>query len=156
FFLGAPVPDPGPLYYALALPLRVGPLVLIGLAIWVLLRAPRARQGAGLVLLIGLGLATVLALLPKKADRYILPAIPFLVVVAAIGMAALAERWRRLGPALGSMLGPARRSLLGSPLGAVLGPVAMVGLVGLIELGMLASVWPYPLAAYNPLLGGAP
>jgi hypothetical protein len=140
FFLGAPVPDPGPLYYVLVLPLRVGPLVLIGLAIWLLLRAPRARQGAGLVLLIGLGLATVLALLPKKADRYVLPAIPFLVVVAAIGMAALAERWRRPGPALG----PAQ------------GPAIGLCLVGVVELALLVSVWPYPLAAYNPLLGGAP
>jgi 4-amino-4-deoxy-L-arabinose transferase-like glycosyltransferase len=144
FFLGAPVPDPGPLYYALVLPLRVGPLVLIGLAIWLLLRAPRARQGAGLVLLIGLGLAAVLALLPKKADRYILPAIPFLVVVAAIGIAALAERWRRPGPAVAVGL-----------VGAV-GPAVAVGLVGAVELALLFSIWPYPLAAYNPLLGGAP
>ena len=66
----------------MALPLRLSPLVLLGLLLWLVLRAPRTRQGVGLVLLVGLGLAAVLALLPKKADRYILPAIPFLDVVA--------------------------------------------------------------------------
>jgi hypothetical protein len=132
FFLGTPVPDPGPLYYAVALPLRLGPLVLIGLALWLLLRAPRARQGVGLVLLVGLGLAVVLALLPKKADRYILPAVPFLLVVAAVGIAALAERWRRLSPA------------------------GALGLVAVVEATLLMVVWPYPLAAYSPLLGGGP
>lgn len=130
FFLGTPVPDPGPLYYAIALPLRLGPLVLVGLVLWLLLRAPRARQGVGLVLLLGLGLAAVLALLPKKADRYVLPAMPFLMVVAAVGIAALAERWRRLSPA------------------------GALGLVAVVEVALLLVVWPYPLAAYNPLLGG--
>ena len=94
FFLGTPIADPGPLYYAVALPLRLSPLILLGLLLWLLLRAPRARHGVGLVLLVGLGLAAVLALLPKKADRYILPAIPFLAVVAAVGIGAAAERWR--------------------------------------------------------------
>jgi hypothetical protein len=132
FFLGAPVPDPGPLYYAVALPLRLGPLVLIGLALWLLLRAPRLRKGVGLVLLIGLGLGVVLALLPKKADRYILPVIPFLAVVAAVGIVALAERWRRLSPA------------------------GALGLVAVVETTLLVMAWPYPLAAYDPLLGGGP
>jgi 4-amino-4-deoxy-L-arabinose transferase-like glycosyltransferase len=132
YFLGTPVPDPGPLYYTLALPLRLGPLVLLGLALWLLLRAPRVREGVGLVLLIGLGLAAVLAFLPKKADRYILPAIPFLAIVAAVGIAALAERWRRLSPA------------------------GAVGLVAAVEASLLILAWPYPLAAYDPLLGGAP
>jgi hypothetical protein len=132
FLLGVPVADPGPLYYAVALPLRLSPLLLAGLLAWVLLRAPGARRGVGLVLLVGLGLAAVLALLPKKADRYILPAVPFLAVVAAVGIAALAERWKRPGAA------------------------AALGLVAAVEAALLVAVWPYPLAAYNPLLGGGP
>jgi 4-amino-4-deoxy-L-arabinose transferase-like glycosyltransferase len=131
FFLGSPVADPGPLYYAVALPLRLSPLVLVGLAVWVFLRAPRLRSGVGLVLLTGLGLACVLALLPKKADRYILPAIPFLIVVAAVGIAAGSERWRVL-----------RAS------------VAATGVVA-VNTAFLVMVWPYPLAAYDPLVGGA-
>lgn len=85
-----------------------------------------------MTLLIGLGLAGVLALLPKKADRYILPAIPFLVVVAGVGIAELAMRWQRLRP------------------------VGAVGLVLAGEVALLTMVWPYPLAAYNPVTGGAP
>ena len=131
FFLGTPVADPGPLYYALALPLRISPVLLVGLLLWVVLRAPGLRRGVGLVLLIGVGLAVVLALLPKKADRYILPVIPFLAVVAAAGIAAMAELWRRGGV------------------------TSALGLVFVVETALLAFVWPYPLAAYNPLLGGA-
>ena len=130
FFLGSPIADPGPLYYAVALPLRLTPLLLLGSLLWVLLRAPKARHGVGLVLLVGLGLAAVLALLPKKADRYLLPAIPFLAVVAAVGTASAAERWR-----------------------AVSVPGAL-SLVAAGEIALLVMAWPYPLAAYNPLLGG--
>ena len=131
YFLGIPMADPGPLYYAVALPLRLSPLILVGLLLWLLLRAPRARHGIGLVLLVGLGLAAVLALLPKKADRYVLPAIPFLVVVAAAGIAAVTERWRACSAA------------------------GALGLVAAAETALLVMAWPYPLAAYNPLLGGA-
>jgi len=95
FFLGSPVPDPGPFYYLAVLLLRLSPIILIGLAAWLLLRASGARRGVGLMLLMGVALAAILSFLPKKADRYVLPAIPFLVIVAAVGLAALAERWRR-------------------------------------------------------------
>jgi hypothetical protein len=132
YLLGVPVPDPGPLYYALALPLRLSPVVLLGLALWLLLRAPGLRRGVGVTLLIGVGLAGILAMMPKKADRYILPAIPFLIVVAAVGIAELTRRWRPLRPG-----------------GAASWVVA-------VELVLLTLAWPYPLAAYNPLFGGAP
>jgi 4-amino-4-deoxy-L-arabinose transferase-like glycosyltransferase len=130
FFLGSPLPDPGHLYYLAVLPLRLSPLVLVGLIVWLVLRAPGARRGVGLMLLMALGLAAVFSFLPKKADRYILPVLPFLVIVAAVGLAALAERWRRFG--LVTVLG-----------GALAGQAAL-----------LALIWPYPLAFYNPLLGG--
>jgi len=132
FFLGLPVPDPGPLYYAVALPLRLSPILLMGLALWAMLRAPYFRRGAGLVLAVGLGLAVVLAFLPKKADRYVLPAIPFLAVVAAAGLAWATIRWRTLSIA------------------------SVASAVIAVECGLLVLAWPYPLAAYNPLLGGAP
>ncbi len=100
FFLGDPISDPGPLYYLAVLALRLSPVVLIGLVVWLLLRAPGGRRGVGLMLLMGVGLAVIFSLLPKKSDRYILPAIPFLVIVAAVGLASLAERWRRSRPTL--------------------------------------------------------
>jgi hypothetical protein len=132
FFLGSSVLDPGPLYYLVALPLRLSPLVLIGLVVWPFVRGVVARRGVGLMLLVGLGLAVVLALLPKKADRYVLPAMPFLTVVAAVGLAALAERWRDRGA-----LGVVGATLAGG-------------------VALLTLVWPYPLAFYDPLLGGGP
>lgn len=142
FFLGTPIPDPGPLYYAVALPLRLSPLLLAGLLAWAVLRAPGFRRGVGVLLLLGLGLAAVLALLPKKADRYVLPAIPFLAVVAAVGLGALADRWRGL-----PILAGWRR---------VLPTAVVVGIVVVGEATLLGWSWPYPLAAYNPLLGGGP
>jgi hypothetical protein len=132
FFLGSPIPDPGPLYYLVALPLRLSPFVLVGLVLWPFVRGSVPRRGVALVLLIGLALAVVLAVLPKKADRYILPVVPFLAIVAAVALAALAERWRR----------PGRLAVLG---GALAGSAAL-----------LWTVWPYPLAFYNPLVGGGP
>ena len=47
FFLGLPVADPGPLYYAVALPLRLSPLVLIGLLFWIGVAGarPSSRRG---------------------------------------------------------------------------------------------------------------
>ena len=113
-------------------------IVVVGLLLWLVLRAPRLRQGIGvghgigLVLTIGVGLAVVLAFLPKKADRYILPAIPFLAVVAAAGLAAVAERWRAVSV------------------------TSILALIVTVEATLLTLAWPYPLAAYNPLLGGAP
>jgi hypothetical protein len=130
YFLGSPMLDPGPLYYLVVLVVRLSPIVLIGLVAWLLLKAPDARRGVGLVLMVGVGLVGVLALLPKKSDRYILPAIPFLVIVAAVGLAALAEHWRRA------------RS------------VDILAVVGAGQIALLGLVWPYPLAFYDPLLGG--
>jgi len=72
----------------------------------------------------------VLALLPKKADRYVLPAMPFLTIVAAVGLAALAKRWHRQGA------------------------LVAIGVTLAAQAAMLTLVWPYPLAFYNPLLGG--
>jgi len=130
FFLGSPMPDPGPLYYLAVLALRLSPLILAGLVAWLWVRAPGARRGVGLMLVMALGLVAVLALLPKKADRYVLPAIPFLAVVAAVGLATLARRWPRRGA------------------------IALVGTVVVAHAAMLLLVWPYPLAFYDPLLGG--
>jgi 4-amino-4-deoxy-L-arabinose transferase-like glycosyltransferase len=130
FFLGSPITDPGPLYYVPVLLLRLGPIVLIGLIVWLWLRGPGARRGVGLTLAVGLGLAVVLSFLPKKADRYVLPAMPFLAIVAAVGLSALATHWRRPGVLM------------------------MVGGVVAGQTALLAMVWPYPIAFYDPLLGG--
>jgi 4-amino-4-deoxy-L-arabinose transferase-like glycosyltransferase len=134
FFLGQVQESPGPLFYPLILAYRLSPLVvlglIVGLAVW-------ARQGARrpsgpTVWVLGCALVVLLAMTvsAKKQERYILPAMPLLAVAAA-------DRYRQVLPLLGRRWRP-------------LVPAA----VGLVQLGLCASVQPYFLAAYSPLLGG--
>jgi hypothetical protein len=70
---------------------------------------------------------------PKKFDRYLLPILPALVVLASLGWWLLLQRVRQ--------------------------PIGRLGLsVGLVTLAILPLVltYPYPLSYYNPLLGGGP
>jgi hypothetical protein len=67
---------------------------------------------------------------PKKSDRYALPIVPIVAVLAGVGVAELVRRRGTLG--------------VGLALGAI---VAIQG-------AGLRSIWPYPLAYYNPLAGG--
>lgn len=142
FFLGQPVVDPGPLFYPVALALRLGPATALGL----LALGPgllRRRAGAGrvggpaagflavFVLLFALGLTAS----PKKVDRYLLPLFPALAALAALG-------WWSVLRALPAWIG-------GGP-----GLVAGGALVGLLQLWPLAQSAPHPLAAFNPLVGG--
>jgi hypothetical protein len=74
----------------------------------------------------------MMTILPKKIDRYLLPAYPMLVVLGAIGLWLVLRR--RPGSA-------ARWA-------------AVVGL-GVGQAALLFSVHPYPLSFFNPLLGGS-
>jgi Dolichyl-phosphate-mannose-protein mannosyltransferase len=134
FFLGQVGADPGPLYYPVAALFRLSPFALIGLVLLVVLvtRLPdhHRRPAAWLALFLG-GFALMMALGPKKFDRYLLPIFPGLVVLAALGWSLVVTR---LGAA------PARIA-------------ASAGLVILL-VWPLASVHPYPLSYYNPLIGG--
>jgi hypothetical protein len=131
FFLGQPVDDPGPLFYPVALALRAGPAVLVGLGLLVALGTPRIWREpfgllAGFVALFLLGLS----LSPKKIDRYVLPLWPSLGLLAGVGWWRLAERLGRLGP-------------------------AVAALIVALELWPLVGAWPHLLAAYDPLVGGS-
>ena len=134
FFLGTVGSDPGPFYYPVATLLRLSPFVVIGLlALLVLGRrlSRAARTRAGWLVVFALGFAAMMTLGPKKFDRYLLPIFPALVALAALGWSLVAARLRA----------PLARAALG---------------VGLVVLAAwpLASTYPYPLAYYNPLLGG--
>ena len=131
FFLGTPIADPGPLYYAVALPLRLSPLVLLGL---LALAAPARSEGAA-------------GSRAGAAGR----------ARAGGGAGAAAEEGRSLHPA-GHPVPDGRRG--GGPRGggralARLSTAGVLGLVAAGEVALLVMAWPYPLAAYNPLLGGA-
>ncbi|MCC7368938.1 MAG: hypothetical protein IT306_10975 [Chloroflexi bacterium] len=134
YFLGQPTTgDPGLLFYPVAILLRLGPVASVGLlllgALGVMRKLPRGRAVLWLLTFVVVFL-DVMAIGSKKFDRYMLPAIGVLTVLGGVGVCALAAQ---LAPRLG---------------------VAVV-VVAVLGQGLwLASAYPYPLAAYNPLLGG--
>jgi hypothetical protein len=87
-----------------------------------------------------LGFLLFVTLAQKKFDRYALPVWPVLVILAGLGWWLL---FRRMRPFLAA--GPPRL-------------VAAIGLLtlALFQWGAAASVYPYYMAYFNPLLGGGP
>jgi 4-amino-4-deoxy-L-arabinose transferase-like glycosyltransferase len=137
FFLGQPVEDPGPLFYPLALLFRATPLMLLGMALlaYALVRWRRQLPAFWPALLLGAyaaGFLLMMSLGQKKFDRYELPIFPALNLLAGLG---LWLGWR--------VLRARRRNRL----------LIVVPLL-LLAAWPLASVYPYHLAYYNPLLGG--
>lgn len=133
FFLGAPTTaDPGLFFYPVALAYRLGPIVLGGLLVAMVGGWKRASDRVALTALGGYVLGFMIAMTfgGKKFDRYMLPAIVVLDLLAGVGLWILIRRVRRIGP---------RRAI-------VVLTVASQGL-------LLGTAYPYPIAAYNPLLG---
>lgn len=132
FFLGEPTIQPGPIYYLLALALRVTPWVMMGLvAAPFALRLYRQQSHLlfGLFLYAVLFLA-IMTLQRKQLDRYMLPVFPVLYVFAAVGLLWIVDRLHIPGRTMWSVA----------------------------TLVMVVNTWisyPYEIAYYNPLLGGA-
>jgi hypothetical protein len=138
FFLGQTAFDHGPLFYPVVLLWRLSPVVWLSLipAVWLFIT--RGRSGskpaggwwpALLLALWAIGFLVAITPAAKKFDRYILPAVPALLIVAAVIWTTWAARRGRPG-----------RWVL--PL--------VVGLQA-IYWALFAA---YPLTAYNPLVGG--
>jgi 4-amino-4-deoxy-L-arabinose transferase-like glycosyltransferase len=168
FFLGQAVQeDVGPLFYPVVTLLRVSPLTLAGLLLvgWFGLRRSRSASAAvdsrarpltgpsqtgsstfwrseALFHYVAL-YALMMTLSPKKLDRYLLPAFPILDVLAAVGL------WLAIGAMVRYVSPPA---LAGGRRATAL--TASVLAVGLSQAALVASVQPYPLSFFNPLLGG--
>ncbi len=142
FFLGQPVSDPGPLYYLVTIGFRLTPVTVIGLALvpvgLFLAGADRRRYlpFVGFLCAFILLFWAMMALPPKKFDRYMLPAFPSLEMLAAVGYWLVVRRFagRFVSPAIA---------------------VATVAL-GVAQFLPAAQVHPYYLAYYNPLFGGGP
>lgn len=132
YLLGEALPDPGPLFYGVALLLRLSPFVLGGFLALLAMRGGRGRRRvlAAQFLAVALVFGVAMAVAAKKADRYMLPLVPFLVAAAGLGIAELVHRRRTVGLAVG------------------------LSVVVLGQALSLLSVWPYPLTYYNPLAGG--
>jgi hypothetical protein len=135
YFLGRPTTgDPGLLFYPIAMALRLGPVATIGLILLAALAALRRLPAGATVLWLLVFVVVfvdVMAIGSKKFDRYMLPALGALTILSGAGIAALARSLPR-------------------QLGAAVVGVAVAG-----QALWLGSSYPYPLAAYNPLLGGA-
>lgn len=133
FFRGEPVDDPGGLYYAVALPLRMTPWFLLAAVVGIPLALWRAATRWYAVALVPsvLVLAALLSTTPKKFDRYGLVVLVPLAVLAGLGIAPLVRRLR-----------VERRTVAG-----------VVG--GGLLLASSVVVAPYGLAYFNPALGGS-
>jgi hypothetical protein len=144
--------DPGPLFYPFALVLRLSPWLLLAAAASVvasvvhLLRRPRAGRDAGgsrswpapaaltLLLLAPVPYAVLISFTEQKYDRYALPVVPYLALLAGIGIVVAADRWsERFGD----------RALVPAGLAAA---VAM--------LAVAVALQPYAISFANPLTGG--
>lgn len=145
FFRGRAVADPGPLFYPVAVALRLAPWTLIGVALLpvVALLSRRAlpnRPALAWLALFALLFVIMVTLPPKKFDRYALPIFPALDMLAASGWIGVFAIARRALPVLDHAL-------------------VRVGGGVAITLGLAANValyHPYEIAFYNPLLGGGP
>jgi hypothetical protein len=141
FFMNQPVGDPGPLYYLVALAFRLTPATLLGLVFLLVGLAPVGKRLPGgwaprLAILATFVVLFIwmMALAPKKFDRYLLPIFPTIEILAAVGFWLLL---RRLPRNLGVKALP-----------------AVLLVLGISQAVLAAHVFPYYLAYYNPILGG--
>lgn len=143
YFLGRPTEDPGVFFYPIAYLWRITPLTLAGLVSAGVLAWKRAipfnnwtgrRVGMALVVY-ALLFTAFMTIGAKKFDRYMLPALLALDVLAALGIVGVTTwlattRWSSR----------AANALLG-------GAILVHGLLGFVH-------YPYYLTYYNPLVGG--
>lgn len=156
FFAGRVTPDPGIALYLAAIPWRMTPLSLVGAVVGVGVAVREARRGrwtAAVLLAWAVVFVLAMGAGAKKFERYMLPALPALDVVAAVGLAsaaAVAGRWWR-SERVAMSAEPADGARRAATVAAVIATV----LVAAQSVAVLAH-HPYYLAWYNPLLGGGP
>ena len=144
YFMGQPTEDPGWLFYPVATPFRLSPLVLVGLiavVAWIIKRESTAekRNSALDLLLYGVAFGAFMTLGDKMFDRYLVPIYPSLEIVSAVGL------WWMLNSVQERLEGAWAKAL--SPV-----PVAALALA--LQLVITVPHYPHYLTYYNPLLGG--
>ncbi|MCC6175352.1 MAG: glycosyltransferase family 39 protein [Chloroflexi bacterium] len=145
YFLGQAKIDPGPWYYPVAILFRLTPLVLVGLVtLAVFLPERRHRRMAVLLIVYVAAFVLFVTAASKKLDRYALPVFPSLALLGGLGLWIL---WERAAAVLQSIRWgvPERVWAVGA-----------LALLAVAHLLPLSAVYPYPLAYYNPLVGGGP
>jgi hypothetical protein len=144
FMWGSVVDDPGSAFYPVVWLFRTTPAVLVGLGALAVGVRRRALRGPVLVLLsFALGYIAFMTLAAKKLERYILPTVVVLDILAAVGWAAVLDWW--LTPARRRMRAGARQAL----------PALVAVGLALSQLVLLWPTRPYYFAYYDPLVGGA-
>ncbi|MFQ5576405.1 MAG: hypothetical protein ACE5G8_05380, partial [Anaerolineae bacterium] len=142
FFMGQPVPDPGPAFYWVIAFFRLTTVTTVGLGLAafaggsrVKTRSPLSRRATALLLLAAFALLFVLFLSTgsKKQDRYITPLMPALDFLAAAGWVWAAEK-----------IAAGRK-----------GRLALAAVTGL-QAAIAGGSYPYYLSHYNLLAGGGP
>jgi 4-amino-4-deoxy-L-arabinose transferase-like glycosyltransferase len=147
FFQGNADDAPGPLFYPVALALRLTPWALIGLlAVPLALRGARPANRRDLIALAGFIVFFVLALsvFPKKFNRYLIPAFPAVDILAAIGLMTIANLRFQIAD---WGLDRSRIKNLQSKI--------MLGVVSLAAIINAAWYHPYGIVYFNQALGGA-
>jgi 4-amino-4-deoxy-L-arabinose transferase-like glycosyltransferase len=148
FFLGREDDAPGPLFYPVALALRLTPWTMLGLlllaGVWRRARAIERRDLAALACFAVLFIAAM-TLFPKKFNRYLVPIFPALDILAACGL-AWAARWLGQRAAHRARTAWAARRHV---------PGALLGLVVLAAAINVAWWHPYEMVYFNQALGGA-
>ena len=150
YFWGQVTSDPGWLFYPVAYVFRITPVTLFGLigAGFAALRRdgpfaqPRLRRVSLALVVFAVIFATMMSFGAKKFDRYMLPAMLALGVVAALG-------WTALGWTVSARWLVARRSLSNQVFVSLLCLVVLVhGALGFLH-------FPYYFTYYNLLVGGS-
>ena len=154
YFMGRIVDDPGPMFYPLALVMRLSAMTTVGLfvAAWIVVRRhwpyenERARGSVLGNLLFSVILVLLMAVASKKLDRYILPATLTLDLIAVGGWLGAVFVVTGRNPDQ-NQTGPVRQR------GAVLIGLAVACVVLLHGVQAFAR-YPYYALSFNPLTGG--
>ncbi|MCP5098018.1 MAG: hypothetical protein GY943_20920, partial [Chloroflexi bacterium] len=137
FFMGQVAYEHGSLFYPVSLVFRLSPVVIVGVFLSFLLMVRWFRTAKPLnnpslltmMLLLSWSLLFVVGIsfAEKKFDRYAVAVVPALIMVTAVTYGNVAKKWRQ-----------------------IVWPLVLIG-----QAVYLLLFLPYPLAAFNPLVGGA-
>jgi hypothetical protein len=165
FFMGRPTLNPGPWFYPYVISFRLTPITLIGAILSAGLivvrliglvrkggeesRLPSRYIAAALLWFYVISLLLFGNLSPKKQDRYLLPLLPILDLLAAFAYVEIgkwanqqARNWADKRPIIRSMQHATR--------------IALPLLLLIIHAFPVVTAYPYYLAYFNPLMGGLP